>query len=139
MIFGPEMIEKVLSGKKTETRRPVKPGETECRYKVDGGPGGSYAVQPGRGKHELGRIEVFYTRRERLRDIDKWGAIAEGFTGEALTSAARISPVEQFFLYWKRLHGEPADVDREVWVIGFELVPRKKGGASLLALGAGAL
>ena len=100
-------------------RRKVKPGETECRYKV----GRTYAVQPGRTKAGVARIEVLYVRRERLRDLYKFGAIAEGFAGEALWTGGRVGPVEQFFAYWSRLHGEtPVDEDQEVWVIGFGLV-----------------
>ena len=126
MIFGTEMVEKILEGSKTETRRwhdPSKP----CRYSPGGGPGGSYAVQPGRGKHAVARIRVVEVGLEPLGMIDEEAARREGFAG-----------VEEFRGYWRGLHGwwNPSVF---VWVIRFELVPRKKGGASLLALGAGAL
>lgn len=59
MIFGQEMIDAVLAGRKTVTRRPVKflDGPTRdwlrvpCRYK----PGRTYAVQP---RIEEGRAKV---------------------------------------------------------------------------------
>lgn len=45
VIFRPELARKIIRGEKTMTRRPIKPGETTCRYR----PGRDYAVQPGRG------------------------------------------------------------------------------------------
>ncbi len=121
MIFGPEMLEKVLSGEKTETRRRGR-GDEPCRYV----PGRDYAVQRGRGMRSEGRIRVSYVRRETLGEIDDAGARREGFADRAA-----------FFRYWAGLHGHVNMAER-VWAISFRLErpPRnKRGGASLLALG----
>jgi len=101
MIFGPELVEKFLDGEKTETRRLVKEGETECRYV----PGRDYAVQPGRRRHAIGRIAITNVRREKLGEITQDGAVREGFP-----------TVRAFLDYWRRLHGK-VDPDQEVWVI----------------------
>lgn len=117
MIFRPELIDKILSGKKTETRRPVKDGKP-CRYEQ----GRTYSLQSARGKPGVGRIRVREVRRERLGEIDEDGAQREGFESR-----------KEFFDYWKKLY-EKVDEDVEVWVIHFKI----PGGASLIALGAGA-
>lgn len=105
MIFRPELSEKILAGEKVETRRAVKEGEVECRYKA----GRTYAVQPGRTKRGVGRILIKEVRRERLGDIHHPGALREGF-----------HDVRDFLDYWRRLHGG-VDSEQEVWVIRFEL------------------
>lgn len=105
MIFKPELVEKILAGEKTETRRVVKPGETECRYV----PARDYALQPGRRRRVVGRIAITNVHRERLGEITHEGALREGFP-----------TVRAFLDYWRRLHGR-VDPEQEVWVIGFEL------------------
>ena len=136
MIFGPEMVEKVLAGEKTETRRLVKykdGREVPCRYAV----GGDYALQPGRTEPGVPgvRLRVLSVSREHLGQMEHGKALREGFTGTG-----------EFFRYWGGLHGRGPSARVvpdlvEVWVIRFELVgaPRKRGGASLLALGSGAV
>ena len=125
MIFRPELVEKILAGEKTETRRPVKVGETECRYKVDK----IYAVQPGRNDAGVAKIKVLAVEREILAQITDEGAKREGFDHRV-----------PFLRYWGGLYGG-VDMEQKVWVIRFELVdpPKRRGGASLLALGSGAL
>ena len=115
MIFKPELIEKILAGEKTVTRRPVKydpAGEPlPCRYE----PGRDYALQPGRGKKAVGRIRVLDVRREPLAEVDTADARREGFYGGP-----------EFAAYWSKLYGsyDPTElVDR----IEFELLP---GGQS---------
>jgi len=91
MIFS-QTWEQVLSGQKTQTRRPVKDGDV-ARYSVGRSPvivaierngrrwlevGKSYAVQLGRGKKAVGRIRIAGLRRERVQDISEADAIAEG-------------------------------------------------------------
>lgn len=119
MIFRRELVEKILAGEKTETRRKVKPGETECRYKV----GKTYAAQPGRGMKGVARIRIEYVRREELGDMRYGDAEREGFDG-----------VGEFLAYWEKLYGA-MDLTQEVWVIGF----KKRGQVALHTLGAGAL
>jgi hypothetical protein len=63
MIFGiPGHIEKIIAGKKTQTRRPSD------RYGV----GRVYAVQPGRGRHGIpdGKIHIVAKIREWKPDLD---------------------------------------------------------------------
>lgn len=117
MIFQPELIEKILAGEKTETRRKVKPGEMECRYK----PGRAYVVQDGRGRPGIARIKVLSVCHERLGDIDPQSARAEGVTGSHWFHFGVIGAEEQFFAYWRRIHGEEPDMNQEVWVIRFKL------------------
>lgn len=124
MIFKPEMVEKILAGEKTETRRPVKPGETKCLYRPGGGPDGSYAVQPGRTKAHVARIKVYEVRRELLYEISESAAIHEGFDGYWVSSVY-VRPVNHFFEYWERLYGALPEADEEVWVIRFRLVETK--------------
>lgn len=101
MIFKPELAAKILSGEKTQTRRPVHEGDEylpyfeiyrtcfvvnefpslikdvkgKHRYEV----GKTYAVQPGRGKAAIGRIRLTDIRREDVRNISEEDACAEGF------------------------------------------------------------
>jgi hypothetical protein len=113
LIFRPELAEKVLAGEKTETRRPVKDGQAECRY----APGRDYAVQPGRTKRAIGRIAVADVRREKLGAITHESALREGF-----------SKVRAFMDYWRKLHGY-VDLEQEVWRIRFERELEENGGA----------
>lgn len=108
MNFKPELLAKVLAGQKTQTRRPVKPGQYSFRA-----PGGiavktsdgrehsyplslimsekgryvyelfkDYAACPGRGKLQQGRIRILNIRREDVRNISHEDALAEGFENE---------------------------------------------------------
>lgn len=106
MIFKPEMVEKILSGEKTVTRRPLKQLD---RYQ----PGRDYAVQPGRGKHAVARIRVTFVHEDRLGSITEDDARREGFLSS-----------EAFFDYWDRLYGF-VDYDQAVTRIAFRLLPRE--------------
>lgn len=110
MIFRPELVEKILAGEKTETRRPA--GSFECRYK----PGRTYAVQPARTKPGVARILVKEIRREELGEIRHSGALREGFRN-----------VTDFLIYWEKLYGR-VDLLQEVWVIRFELAESRERG-----------
>lgn len=102
MIFKAELANLVLRGVKTETRRPVKPGETDCRYR----PAHTYTVQRtatpqdrrdgfrGRALTIAGaRILVTAVHGQRLADIDAPAAGREGFASET-----------EFAHYWMRLY-----------------------------------
>jgi len=116
MIFGPDMVDLILSGQKTQTRRPRhgsnptgKRGgwiDEPCRYRE----GHTYAVQPGRGKKGIARIRVLSVRPEALCDMTPEDINAEGFAG----------PVE-FQTRWLLIHKRGNWLD-PVWAIRFELV-----------------
>lgn len=103
MIFTEEHVALVQQGRKTQTRRVVKPGEKECRYK----PGKAYAAQPGRGKPASLRITIVAVRREKLGAISEKDAKREGYR-----------TVYEFKQTWKELHGTWTP-DLDVWVITF--------------------
>ena len=115
--------QQVLDGTKTQTRRPVKPGQTlevaEDSYpagvfaEIGSGyyrtvyiVGNTYAVQPGRGKHGVGRIRITGLRREDVRTISDDDVKAEGFSSR-----------DEFMQTWEMMHKT-----YDAWVIEFELV-----------------
>lgn len=100
MIFGPEMLPKVLSGEKTVTRRRTSHYVT----------GQTYAVQPGRGKRHVAHVRVLSANEERLWAISHRDAPREGFENPAA-----------FMDYWTALHGS-WNPDEIVTRIEFELV-----------------
>src|ERR1700680_1352858 len=104
MIFRPELARLIAQGKKTQTRRHVKAGESKCRY-VEGR---AYVVQTGRGKPGHGQITITGVRRERVDAITLQDARREGFR-----------TTSEFLAYWDQLHGEGLR-DALVWVISFE-------------------
>src|SRR5258708_15396845 len=104
MIFA-HTLDKVLSGEKWQTRRPVKPGEKlSCRKDLFGEKicvqaatdrivyevGKSYAVQPNRGKKAIARIVVTGIRLQQVRMIGECDALAEGFASR-----------QEFFATWQ--------------------------------------
>lgn len=101
MLFKPDLVEKILSGHKTQTRRVVKQNEDgvkvmhgEIQYvmqtTVIGDPpidyrdrikwqrGKTYAIQPGRGKKSVGRFHLLRIRCEPLHWISPSAVYAEG-------------------------------------------------------------
>lgn len=114
MIFKPELAALVVSGRKTETRRPVSLslyGDKPCPYK----PGRDYAVQPGRGKHAIGRILVTAVEQTVIAAMTPQQAAAEGFVDED-----GHGYIEAFRAYWERLYGVRPALDLRVWRICFE-------------------
>jgi hypothetical protein len=80
----------ILEGKKTETRRPVKPEHDCCVisgeivYVTHNGRlqwvvGKTYSAQPGRGQKAVERIRITAIRKEPLYAINEAGYQAEGF------------------------------------------------------------
>jgi hypothetical protein len=122
--FSPDMLALVLAGKKTQTRRPVKPGDLAVwqevpypslvsvsrngvlKWRV----GQSYAIQPGRGKHAVARLTILDIRRERVNDILQMDAIAEGFPNR-----------DAFFDKWRALYGDNTDLTAPCWALTFQL------------------
>ena len=126
MIFGKDLIPRVLDGSKTVTRRPVKWEDTgfevrnrACKYKV----GTTYAVQPaiesgagkGRGGKGIARILILDVRRGLLGGVDAGEAQLEGFPS-----------VVHFRRYWCHLYDVARfDSTRLVDRIEFELLPQE--------------
>lgn len=105
MIFKPDLARAILAGRKTATRRPVKPNEQECRYK----PGRSYAIQMGRGKEAVGRFVVVEAQMATLGQFTLEDAKAEGFKTQ-----------RDFFDRWMEMY-DHIDPSQAVWVITFSL------------------
>lgn len=93
----------VLAGAKTQTRRIAKGASPPWRV------GRSYAVQPGRGKHALGRILVTAVRREPLGRLSAGDVRAEGYASRA-----------EFEATWASMHGD-YDPVQLVDVVTFEV------------------
>lgn len=106
MLFRPDLIEKILQGRKTQTRR------TWARWRVRVGgvyPVARHMFQP---KDDAPCWLLVTERREEppaaITDQD---AVAEGFDGR-----------EQFLARWREMHGETG-LDESVKVITFVPVP----------------
>lgn len=138
MNFSPDMARAVLAGRKTETRRPVKPGEDRCRYR----PGHDYAVCPGRGQAAVGRIVVVHVERQVLGEVRQEDAIAEGFRGRHPIAAFARKWLDLYDISYRDGLGSASDDEvlerwrsrygaREVWVIRF--IPDPTAETRLLA------
>lgn len=93
MIFTPPLARAVATGRKTQTRRPVK-GDKPCRYQA----GHSYAVQPGRGKEAIARLRVLDVHDELAGDITFADARREGFRTTLEFKAAWVSLYDKAWL-----------------------------------------
>ena len=145
MIFK-GMLDKVLDGTKTQTRRLVKDGDyltgpirlskhswsgmyvvNNMRTRLEEKK--TYAVQPGRGKTGVARIRINIIRREKLMHISITDCIAEGIeTTQAEAEGAHVPEHRQRFAeLWDSLYTDPslkfnALPHIYVWVLVFELV-----------------
>jgi hypothetical protein len=106
MIFKPVLIDRILAGHKTVTRRPWK-GALTPPYE----PGKVYGIQPGMARPSVARIKVLNVAFQQLGQIDDVDAIREGFADRAA-----------FRAYWRGLYGGKWDGEQAVWRISFELV-----------------
>ncbi len=113
-------LDLLLSGRKTQTRRVAKAGETAIqadgqiiavqthgrdKYRV----GKTYAVQPSRNAASVARIRLVGIRQQRAGDISLEDAQAEGYASR-----------EEFFAQWQAIHGADK-LNLTVWVLTFEL------------------
>ena len=124
MIFKDKLCQKVLDGSKTQTRRLVKDGDYQvfwpmiCIFnrndRLRFREAQTYAVQPGRGKHAVGRIGIVMIYKERLNAITHNDAQAER-VGKSIAAFAEL---------WDSIHpkGKRWADNPEVWVLEFELV-----------------
>jgi len=123
MQYTRENAEKVMAGRKTRTWRPYKDGEYAVRNSADDIMlvrnrkqhikwivGRDYAVQPGRGKHAIGRHRITRIRHEQAGAISEADAIAEGF-----------DDVQGFIDSLTALYGEWTP-EQPGWALDFELV-----------------
>lgn len=104
MVFQ-HTLEQVLSGKKTQTRRRIKP-DKKFIYRV----GKVYAIQPKRGKPAVAKFEATAIRKQRLGEMTHEEALAEGFKG-----------IADYQKLWEKQYGS-FNPDEEVWVIEFKLL-----------------
>jgi len=110
--FKPELAAKVMDGEKTVTRRLVSDNPRSPWFK--GGcsltVGRDYAVCPGRGKNQIGRVRVTDCRLLHLGDVGEREARREGFDTQ-----------REFAEAWAAINGrwDPAAL---VWRIEFEVV-----------------
>lgn len=117
MIFKPILIEAIMRGDKTVTRRPVSfrtaaddafaTERVPCRYRE-----GQYVkIQPGMARESLANIYVVSVRTEPLGAITDADALLEGFADR-----------DEFLDYWRALYGgKDPDLDMLVDRIEFEL------------------
>lgn len=114
LTFKPELAELVANGSKTQTRRLVSENpnspwwQADCGFRVGGGPGGSYAVQPGRGQVAICRVRMLSVVRMPLGALSLQDARAEGFDS-----------VSDFEAAWARIN-RFYDLRSLVWRLVFE-------------------
>jgi len=121
MIFQ-HTLKPVLNQQKTQTRRVIKGNEVAVRgphnkiiavksnNRTKWRVGRTYAVQPGRGKPQVARIQLTAIAREPIAEISEADAIAEGFISRA-----------EFLQAWQTIHGTRS-LELTVWVLSFQLV-----------------
>jgi len=135
MLFRPEMIPLIRSGRKTQTRRLVKEGDyalygsysdtiqgvvrgNRTLWRV----GNTYAVQPGRGKRGVDRILLLAIRRQLLVNITHEDVLAEGVSPER-TPTWKLGCLLRFGKLWNSIYKKPGTRfldDAEVWALTFE-------------------
>ena len=97
-------LEQVLSGKKTQTRRRIRPGR-KFVYQA----GKTYTIQPKRSQSAVARFEALAVRKQQLGEMTQDEAVAEGF-----------GSIAEYQELWVRQYGS-FNPDKEVWVIEFKL------------------
>lgn len=125
MIFSARLSRLVLAGKKTQTRRPVRPHHSEHHFRV----GQSVAVQPGRGQKAVGRILLTDVVRQAVTEISLVDAVREGFRGTADFARTWLALYDTAYREALEHATDPEVLDRftarfaghEVWVLTFEL------------------
>jgi hypothetical protein len=122
MIFKPKAIELIKAGLKTQTRRPVKPGEwlshpvpfdprlevVDRNHRSKWTVGHRYSLCPGRGAPRVGLMRLTGIRQEALGLISDGDAHAEGFE-------SRNAFLEAWSLMYPK--SQPEDL---VWVLEFD-------------------
>ncbi len=135
IIFDAESVLAILEGRKTQTRRVVKPGhlyeptdegvdilwatgQIRCPY---GEPGDGLWVKEAWRVASRILLRIKGVRVERLQDITPADCEAEGYPDDGSPSWEHYA--ERFSLAWDELNakrGYPFSSNPWVWVIGFE-------------------
>jgi hypothetical protein len=103
MLFKPYLIEPILDGRKTETRRLWKRCLVKANKLYD-------ARTDFHNKSIFATIKITYVRKEKLGSINDDGIRREGCTS-----------IEEFRKIWIDIYGR-WDPDTEVFVIGFRVI-----------------
>ncbi len=150
MQFSPDMVEVIMTGRKTRTTRPVRREriplppeyhgvpveyvEHPCRYKV----GHDYAVCPGRGKRQVARILVTGIKRyecllEAADNHDRprgSGSEPDSVWREMYALAEGFSSWPEFFAKWTSLYRrDRVRRNGRVWTSDLELVKGAEHGS----------
>jgi hypothetical protein len=130
----------VLAGRKTQTRRVVKPGEVLRGDAVYGATGRlkwevgrEYAVQPKRGEAAVGRMRLTAIRREPVQAMTLEDALAEGIFeswpgGPSWYDGADRAyrgAINAYRALWDAINDRPGlrwEDNPQVWVLTFERV-----------------
>lgn len=139
MNFKPELLQAILAGDKTETRRIVKPGESisDSGYMIRDAKGRAkwcceyrYKAAPGRGKKGIALIEIKSLQLAPLQSMTFDDAMAEGvyynhpFFYHPLSISNHFStPLEAFRALWDSINTKAPyrwQDNPNVWVIKFE-------------------
>lgn len=102
ILFKPEHIDNIISGRKTETRRGGK-----RRWNV--GVVRQCQTRMMDSSSVFCRVEILSVDRERLGDITDAGVRAEGY-----------ETMQNYYAAWERINGR-IDLDEKVWVVKFRL------------------
>jgi len=134
-IFNVEMVRAILDGRKTVTRRPIKPQpeeNTDCPYHTGIGENRKARTLPYRPgetvyvKEDWGveadriKLEIVSVRPERLQEISREDAKHEGFHSYGNAQLA-------FQACWDSIYADkyPWDSNPWVWRIEFEVIGEK--------------
>ena len=101
ILFKKRLIEPILSGQKTQTRRTGKK-----RWNI----GSIHQARLNYYGKPFAHLRVLDARRERVGDISEVDALAEG-----------VGSVKEFVELWPAINGE-WNPDLEVWVVEFEVM-----------------
>lgn len=128
MLFKREMVDAILEGRKTQTRRPLSdnPRSPWWREKCRLQPGKEFGIQGGRGMASCARAVVTGLERQALGEIDAFAAEAEGFPLPDDPFQGTAFALDAFWAYFARIHKGKVDEGMPVWVVEFRLLEEGK-------------